>query len=82
MFGRKLIFLYATMEMYRQERVSATESVRMGTLTVSGDKLLIVVYFRHQSACKVQQVPPIFFVFSFEELVINMSVASALSACL
>jgi hypothetical protein len=68
------------MERYRQERGAAIQSVRMGRLTVSGNKLLIVVYFRHQSACKIQQMPPIFFIFSFEELFVNMSVASALSA--
>ena len=61
--------------------VAATQCVRMERLTVSGNKLLIVVYFRHKSACKVQQVPLILYSFSFEELFVNMSVALVSSIC-
>ena len=67
------------MAVHCRERVAATGCVRVGILTVSGNKLLIVVYFRHPSACKVRQMSPILFIFSFEELFINMSVALALS---
>jgi len=69
------------MAMYCQERVAVTPCVRMGRLTVSGNKLLIVVYFRHQFACKVRKISPVWFIFSFEELLMNMSVALALSTC-
>jgi hypothetical protein len=61
------------MAVYCQERVAAAQCVRVERLTVSGSKLLIVVYFRQKSSSCLQ------YCFSFEVLFVKMSIASVLS---
>ena len=81
MCRHKLLFLHTAISVYCKERVAVTQCVRMGRLTVAGNKLLIVVYFRRQSTCKVRQMPTILFICRIEELFINMLVALDLSTC-